>query len=260
MSDGKFNHEKDQEDDKFEYSTDSILTPPQSEDEEIYILGSQSINFETQDVATLNDNLEIEEPASPDLECKIRDDNFEIVFMVFDERRNIDSVTGEAILPKIAEVYYQGDACIDLFANCEMSIPPGESVIIGTNIKIKRHTLPPDSFMCIKDRSSIACQGVFCIGGVIDLGYTGELKIVMFNSSKKIFEINPNDRIAQFYIPKKIDPLRISLIDEKSEKVISETSTLSRKRTRGDAGFGSTNESVKKCSVEDCNLKCDKDV
>jgi dUTPase len=53
-----------------------------------------------------------------------------------------------------------------------------KSVMISTGIKL---ALPPGKVGLIKERSSITRTGLFCRGGVIDPGFTGELKINLVN-------------------------------------------------------------------------------
>jgi dUTP pyrophosphatase len=66
-----------------------------------------------------------------------------------------------------------------------------------------------------------------CLGGVIDSGYRGEVKIVMVNLGDADFEIKKNDRIAQLLIQPMV---RANL--RETEK-LDETD-------RGMGGFGST--------------------
>jgi len=63
--------------------------------------------------------------------------------------------------------------------------------------------------------------------GTIDSNYTGELKIILYNSSKTDFLIEPGDRVAQIVLAKteEIQWTEISELDQTS---------------RGADGFGST--------------------
>ena len=97
--------------------------------------------------------------------------------------------------------------------------------IVHTDIAIK---LPTGTYGRLAPRSSIAAKNHIDIGaGVIDMDYTGMIKIVVFNHSLEEFEIKRGDRICQ-------------LICEKCEyPELVEVTALSDTR-RGIGGFGST--------------------
>jgi dUTP pyrophosphatase len=65
--------------------------------------------------------------------------------------------------------------------------------------------------------------------GTIDSDYRGEIKIILINLGKDIFEIKKNDRIAQMIV--------CPIIKVKLEEVESLPETV-----RGKGGFGSTDK------------------
>ncbi|MEX0596788.1 MAG: dUTP diphosphatase, partial [Candidatus Paceibacterota bacterium] len=71
------------------------------------------------------------------------------------------------------------DAGMDLYTLTEIIFQPGERKIINTGLAIN---LPIGYVALLWDKSSIASQkGLKSLGGVIDSGYTGEMKIILIN-------------------------------------------------------------------------------
>ncbi len=102
---------------------------------------------------------------------------------------------------------------------------PGERVLVKTGLIIE---LPKGCFGSIRGRSGLSLkQGINLLGGVIDEDYRGEIGVILQNSSKKPFEINKYDRIAQLIIQK-----------YESCKIIKSKELSSS--TRGQNGFGSS--------------------
>lgn len=85
--------------------------------------------------------------------------------------------------------------------------------------------------MIVQSRSGLAMnKGLECSNaGVIDEGYTGEIRIKLYNTSNWIKIIYPNDRIAQGVIH--LIPM-IEVLEYKDEPV--------RETLRGSKGFGSS--------------------
>ena len=54
----------------------------------------------------------------------------------------------------------------------------------------------------IWDKSGLANQGFKTMGGIIDAGYRGEIKVVFKNLSEDIYNIIPGQKIAQILIQK----------------------------------------------------------
>jgi dUTP pyrophosphatase len=134
----------------------------------------------------------------------------------------VQRVVSDIELPHYAKV---GDAGLDLRSAENLILKSGERRAVSTGIAFAI----PDGFVgLIWDRSSVAAKhGVHCLGGVIDSGYRGEVKIVMVNLGDADFEIKKNDRIAQLLIQPMV---RANL--RETEK-LDETD-------RGMGGFGST--------------------
>lgn len=119
------------------------------------------------------------------------------------------------------------DSGFDLYSVCRRVIDPGEVMIIEIGIKFQ---LPPGWELQIRPRSGMAAEGVTVINapGTIDQTYTGEIKVMLINHGREIFEVNIGDRVAQA-VPKPVYEMGVHEISEEPTN-----------SSRGDAGFGST--------------------
>ena len=122
-----------------------------------------------------------------------------------------------------------GASGMDLMAFTEkpINLEPGKSCLIPTGLSV---AFPKEYEIQIRPRSGLAAKNnisVLNTPGTIDSDYRGELKIILFNHSKKNFTINNNDRVAQMVLTPII---KMELI---------ETNELP-KTIRGEGGFGST--------------------
>lgn len=127
----------------------------------------------------------------------------------------------DAKLPSFA---YEGDGGMDLFSYEELELAPGEIKSIGTGIKI---AIPEGYAGFVWDKSGLAAGGLITVGGVVDSGYRGELKVVLSNISRVSYQIRRKQKIAQLII-KKIEKPRII------ETVLHDDTE------RGECGFGSS--------------------
>lgn len=130
------------------------------------------------------------------------------------------------------------DKCIDLnhanadFKHMEYSGDCFDRVHIAPHNTIKIPTgwafQPPEGYMLqILQRSGLASKGLICVGGILDNDYTGEVVVIMLNTTDDYIKINHGDRIAQMAL-RKYDQAEF-------EEVDSLDST-----ERGEGGFGST--------------------
>ncbi len=114
-------------------------------------------------------------------------------------------------------------ACIEKTINLE----PGKSCLVPTGLSV---VFPEEYEIQIRPRSGLAAKNnisVLNAPGTIDSDYRGELKIILFNHSKKNFIINNNDRVAQMILTPVI------------KMELEETNKLPES-IRGEGGFGST--------------------
>ena len=113
---------------------------------------------------------------------------------------------------------YSGD-CFD-----RVHIAPHETIKLPTGWAFQ----PPEGYMLqILQRSGLASKGLIPLGGILDEDYTGEVIVIMLNTTDKYLSINNGDRIAQMTIR----PYYQGEFEEVDE--LDETE-------RGDGAFGST--------------------
>jgi len=133
-----------------------------------------------------------------------------------------------AILPTVA--HPGKDLGFDLYALEDVFLQPGVRAFVRTGVSASFHLSHQDARtfgLLLKDRSSIAAKGVTVSAGVIDAGYTGELKVIM-TSHAIAFTIKAGDRIAQM-LPTEV------FTGESIEEVMALEDSA-----RGTGGFGST--------------------
>ena len=133
--------------------------------------------------------------------------------------------------PKVQLPSYKtkGSSGMDLMAFIKdpIKIAPNTSALIPTGISV---AISSDVEIQIRSRSGLAAKSSISVlnsPGTIDSDYRGELKIILFNHSKKEFVVRNNDRIAQMVL---MPVLKIDF-----EEVDNLPDTL-----RGSGGFGST--------------------
>ena len=86
----------------------------------------------------------------------------------------------------------------DLYANESSVVPPGGRRLIGTGISLG---LPEGTYSRIVPRSGLALHnGITTGAGVIDADYTGEIKVLLMNTSNDEYGIQKGDLIAQIII------------------------------------------------------------
>lgn len=127
---------------------------------------------------------------------------------------------------KLPHKAHAGDLGYDLFCSEEVVIYAGQTTLVPTGIAIQF----PDGYgAIIRDRSSVATKrGLFTVAGVIDNGYTGEIKIALHNSTDSVDRVLVGEKIAQLVLIPTVD----FMVEEVTEIVSSDN--------RGEGGFGST--------------------
>jgi len=135
------------------------------------------------------------------------------------------SAEEEGLVPTYANV---GDAGADLRSKVDVTIEPGERMLIPTGVRL---VLFQGLVGLVHPRSGLALKhGITVLNspGTIDSGYRGEISVLLYNSGKEPFSIAKYDRIAQLVIQPFV---HASFVDVE----LSEGST-----SRGEDGFGST--------------------
>lgn len=131
------------------------------------------------------------------------------------------------------------DAGMDLYSMEEKTIHPrgwslkedgfhqafttGETFDTGVHMAI-----PNGYFGKIESRSGLNVKNsVVSCGGVVDSGYTGSIKVKLYNLGTEPYTVHAGDKIAQLIIHQYLAP-ELELVSHLDET------------ERGDAGFGST--------------------
>lgn len=128
----------------------------------------------------------------------------------------------DAVMPKFAT---QDDAGMDLFAIEDVTVEPMERKQIGTGIAME---IPEGHVGLVWDKSGLSHKfGIKTLGGVIDSGYRGEIKVGIINLGTEKYTFEKGHKVAQMIIQKKETPE----IEEVTELSDSE---------RGTGAFGST--------------------
>ena len=131
------------------------------------------------------------------------------------------------ILDEGAKVpFYATDeaAGFDLYSLKDLILEPGKVNKIPMGIALE---IPNGFFLQVVSRSGLASKGIYNLTGTIDSDYRGELHILLFNTTDKIFNLEKGDRIAQCLL------LPIYRAEFKQVDKLSETK-------RGEGGFHST--------------------
>lgn len=136
----------------------------------------------------------------------------------------IKKLNTRATLPSYA---HPGDAGMDLYALESVTIEPGERIDVQTGIAME---IPPHYVGLIWDKSGVSLKrGIKVLGGVIDAGYRGEIRVGLINLGSERVSFEAGQKVAQMLIQKVYSP------------EIIEVSELSDSE-RGERGFGSTGE------------------
>lgn len=123
----------------------------------------------------------------------------------------LDDGPGE-LLPLPARIR-PGDAAADLPARHAERIEAGQRSLVSTGFAI---ALPSGTCGLILPRSGLALkQGITVLNapGLIDSGYRGEIKVVLYNSSTDSVDIERGQRIAQLLVLG-VDQLSLIAVDE----------------------------------------------
>lgn len=117
------------------------------------------------------------------------------------------------------------DAGLDIYSAETTTIMPGQTLAVRTGLISE---ISPGWYVDLRDRSSMGAAGITHFAGVIDSGYAGEWRVVLYNSTRQPYHINEGDRICQ------------GVLMEVPYTIIEEEIELSYDSARGTGGFGST--------------------
>lgn len=119
------------------------------------------------------------------------------------------------------------DAGFDLYADKETTAEPGETAMVPTGVAV---AIPPGQVGDVRSRSGLARRGIVVANspGTIDPGYTGEIMVLLRNTTQHPHTLNRGDRIAQL------------VITYTNTQPLKEVDELDHTTPRGTSGFGST--------------------
>lgn len=126
-----------------------------------------------------------------------------------------------AYLPERA---HSTDAGLDLRSREEMVVPPHGSAVFSTGVHVQ---LPKGTAGVLVSKSGLNVKFDSTSTGLIDEGYTGEIKVKLYNHGDMGYKIERGDKISQLVVV----PVMYVTVEEAESLDASE---------RGSNGFGST--------------------
>ncbi|PIA14055.1 dUTPase-like protein, partial [Coemansia reversa NRRL 1564] len=119
---------------------------------------------------------------------------------------------------------YDDDAGFDVSCVEPINIAPKMQVTVPLGITAKA---PKGTFLQLAPCSGLAKKGIALLGGIVDAGYHGEIKVMLLNIGSVMVSLACGNRVAQL-IPVKIELPSATQVDQ-----LNETEC-------GSAGFGSS--------------------
>ena len=134
----------------------------------------------------------------------------------------IKKINPDVVLPNYS---YDDDAAFDLYSIENVEILPNQRVQIPTGIAME---IPQGHVGLIWDKSGLSHNhGLKTLGGVVDSGYRGEVKIGLINLGTEKYIVEKGHKVAQMIIQKKetCEIVEVENLDDSE---------------RGEGGFGSS--------------------
>lgn len=144
----------------------------------------------------------------------------------------IAKLDSNAILPTKATTAAAG---FDLYSPYDVDIPAWTIKTIPTGIRV---TPPSGHYLMITGRSGLSQRGLLVLNGTVDPDYSGDVGIMIFNTTNFTVSFSRSQRIAQM-IPVKFASNCTSVVMNQSELIHSDTLSLAA-GGRGARGFGSS--------------------
>jgi dUTP pyrophosphatase len=139
----------------------------------------------------------------------------------------VETIHEDAILPGYA---YPSDSGFDLYSVEELTMEPFSRALVSTGLKV---SFDEGYEIQVRPKSGLAINyGITCLNtpGTIDQGYTGEIKVILFNTSNEKFTVKKGMKIAQAVLCPVMNGKFVNI--ELVEKI--------QNKDRGNNGFGST--------------------
>jgi dUTP pyrophosphatase len=125
---------------------------------------------------------------------------------------------------------YLSDSGFDLYSSEEITLPPLGRALVPTGV---RFDIPEDFEIQVRSKSGLAInQGLMVLNspGTVDQGYTGEVKVIVFNVNQTEFTITKGMKIAQAVVSRCTGGKWVNLV--KIDNI--------NNKDRNENGFGST--------------------
>lgn len=116
------------------------------------------------------------------------------------------------------------DAGFDIRTPVNAYVPSGDSVVIDTGVHIE---IPRGYVGMLKSKSGLNIKHDLVGEGVIDVGFTGSIKVKLYNNGRESYRFDRGDKIIQLVLLP-IPEVNLIQVDKLEET------------ERGDNGFGST--------------------
>jgi len=129
----------------------------------------------------------------------------------------------------VTPVYnYPTDSGFDLHSTEEIFIPPFGRALIPTGLAFD---IKDGYEIQVRPKSGLSLkQGLLCILGTVDNGYTGEVKVILYNMNNFEFKVEKGMKVAQGVLSPVVNGKWVSL----------EPVTNLNEKDRKNNGFGST--------------------
>ena len=125
------------------------------------------------------------------------------------------------------------DAGLDLMARERQRVWPGGSAIFDTGVHIE---IPHGYCGLIQSKSGLNFKHDIIAVGLDDEGFTGSIQVKLYNLGRESYLFEAGDKIAQLVIVEDLRP-KLARVPKLAETA------------RGDAGFGSTGDSVREAQA-----------
>lgn len=132
---------------------------------------------------------------------------------------------------------HKNDAGLDLASREDVELKPGERKLVPTGVRVM---LPPNLVGMVCPRSGNAVKyglTVLNAPGIIDSGYTGEVKVILINLSDEVQKISKGDRVAQLVLTSVANDAYLNEVRANWFSKIADTREVFE---RGEKGFGSS--------------------
>ena len=128
----------------------------------------------------------------------------------------------DAIMPQKAHIT---DAGYDLFSREKQIVPAKEYATFDTGVHIE---LPEGTVGLITSKSGLNFLHGLVSDGTIDVGYTGSIRVKLYNNSGYDYTVEKGDKISQLVIVSLANIGKLELVDSLEDT------------ERGNNGFGSS--------------------